>query len=273
VGTVNINIHDTYRVESRLGAGGGGDVYKAWHTRLQKYVVLKKLNCGPSKNIATHRNEVEALKNVKNQYLPQVFDFVTENGHTYTVMEYIGGENFDKLLQHGCKFAETNALKWYNQLASALKALHALNICHRDIKPANIMLTNSGDVCLIDFDSALVGGKASRFVSRSPGYAPPEQYEIFDRIMKGRCTETAAAASFIDWKRADVYSLGASIYHILTGERPHELASKVVAVSKLGRFDPYLTHIIEKSMQPAPQNRYTSITEVAELLHKIVKIL
>ena len=78
-----------YRIESKLGSGGGGVVYKAWHTRLQKYVVLKELRRGSENDIETQRNEVEALKNVKSTYLPQVFDFLGEGGRIFTVMEFV----------------------------------------------------------------------------------------------------------------------------------------------------------------------------------------
>ena len=67
-----------YRIESELGSGGGGVVYKAWHTRLQKHVVIKELKRGSDNDIVTQRNEVEALKNVKSAYLPQVYDFIAE---------------------------------------------------------------------------------------------------------------------------------------------------------------------------------------------------
>lgn len=76
-----------YRIETELGSGGGGIVYKAWHTRLQKYVVIKELKRGTKDSIETQRNEVEALKNVKSAYLPQVLDFFSEDKRVFTVME------------------------------------------------------------------------------------------------------------------------------------------------------------------------------------------
>ena len=175
-----------YRIESKLGSGGGGVVYKAWHTRLQKYVVLKELRRGSENDIETQRNEVEALKNVKSTYLPQVFDFLGEGGRIFTVMEFVKGESLDKLLERGQKFTQQQVIKWYGQLASALEAIHKQNICHRDIKPANIMLTPDGDVCLIDFNAALVSGNDVRIISRSLGYASPEQYEIYERYIHPR---------------------------------------------------------------------------------------
>ncbi|MDR0273221.1 MAG: serine/threonine protein kinase, partial [Clostridiales bacterium] len=251
----------TYRIESELGSGGGGVVYKAWHTRLQKHVVIKELKSGSQHDIETQRNEVEALKNVKSAYLPQVFDFLTEGNRIYTVMEFIRGESLDKFLERGQKFSQTQVVKWYGQLVSALEAIHGQGVCHRDIKPANIMLMPDGDVCLIDFNAALVSGNDVRMISRSLGYASPEQYEIYEHFRRTRSaspinlsmgtetelldddktefiSENAAddnteyisppKAFGLDWKRSDIYSLGATMYHLVSGKYPSERAAEVV---------------------------------------------
>ena len=86
-------IDPVYQIESELGSGGGGIVYKAWHTRLQKHVVIKELKRGSANDLETQRNEVEALKSVKSEYLPQVFDFLTEGDRIFTVIEFIEGES------------------------------------------------------------------------------------------------------------------------------------------------------------------------------------
>jgi serine/threonine-protein kinase len=317
-----------YRVDTELGSGGGGVVYKAWHTRLQKHVVIKELKSGSASDVETQRNEVEALKNVKSAYLPQVLDFITENGRVFTVMEFIEGDSLDKLLERGQKFTQPQVVKWYGQLASALEVIHKNNICHRDIKPANIMLTPGGDVCLIDFNAALVSGNDVRLISRSLGYASPEQYEIYERFKRARnapinygsssvsapsptgaetelsdggeteinnktefvSDDTQATELFdesggvqetefieppatggVDWKRSDIYSLGATMYHLLTRKRPPERAAETVAVSRLGRYSEGLVYIIERSMQLAPQERFASVTLLTDAVRNIHK--
>ncbi len=324
----------TYEIIGQIGSGGGGIIYKAWHKRLKKYVIIKELINGNKKDIDTQRNEVEALKNVKNTYLPQVLDFIVENEKVYTVIEFIEGESFDKLLERGVNFTQIEVLKWYEQLASALEVLHKEDICHRDIKPANIMLMPNNDICLIDFNASLVKGNNINMVSRSLGYASPEQYEIYEKfrnektspinlskltsiksevednsinteMLKTECikesevlteiledsmvttvlnlneTETAITAeneitenktynmNHIDWKLSDIYSLGATMYHILTNVVPSRRAVDVIPVSKLGNYSEGLVYIIENSMDINPLNRLSSVEKLCSAIKNI----
>ena len=287
-------INRTYRIEAEIGSGGSGCVYMAWHTRLNKYVVIKVVeNCSPEA-IRVHRNEVEALKNIKSLHIPLVLDFFIENEKSFTVMEYINGVSFDKLLKFGKHFPERQVVNWYLQLASTLELIHALDICHRDIKPANIMRTTSGDVCLIDFNSALVSGNYTGVISRSMGYASPEQYEYFKLcknlreeyttsytqnmetalLTKDCKTEpmskirTAACIGThrIDWKLSDIYSLGATVYHFLVRKRPPVTEEGVEKITQLSGYTKDLLNIIKKSMQTEPGKRFTSAKNLYDTL-------
>ena len=177
-----LSLLDTYTIETQLGLGGGGAVYKALHKRLIKKVVIKELLHDPCMSERSRRNEVEALKNVKNAHLPQIFDYIENDERCFTVMELIEGESFDKLLKRGVRFTQYQVIEWYEQLASALTELHEHGICHSDIKPANIMLTPGGSVCLIDFNAAIINGNDAGFISRSRGYASPEQYNLYKTL-------------------------------------------------------------------------------------------
>jgi len=284
----------TYQIITELGSGGGGAVYMAWHKRLRKYVVIKVVKNNSSRKIEVRRNEVEALKNIKNAFIPQVLDFLTESDHSFTILEYIEGESFDKLLCPVNRFTEDQIIKWYTQLASALEAIHMLDVCHRDIKPANIMLTIKGDACLIDFNSALVSGNVTGVTSRSMGYASPEQYDYFKRcknlledsdkasaalaetaMKTGDCKTVPIPAESIinhqrpekiDWKRSDIYSLGATMLHFLTGKRPSVRTDDINHISQLEGYSKSILQIIESSMKRNPYERFASAKALIDAL-------
>ena len=311
-------IYHTYHIETMLGSGGSGSVYKAWHTRLRKHVVIKHVKNCSADTIEVRRNEVEALKNIRNQYVPQVLDFLEESDHCITVIEHIEGESLDKLLIQEKRFDEDQIIQWYRQLTSALCAIHRYDVCHRDIKPANILLTTNGDMCLIDFNFALVSGNNTGVISRSIGYASPEQNEYFKLCrcisndtpmtnpyqvtatmskndcltepVKGIADSGEAVAgehnlrenkqngadlfgncsyNTIDWKLSDIFSLGATIYHLLTGMRPPIIKEEIEKIPDIEGYSESTLKIIEKSMKTNPTQRYKSAIELNSVLYGV----
>ena len=114
-----------YEIDKEIGSGGGGIVYLGRHVRLNKTVVLKAdkrtLKAGP----VTLRREVDLLKGLSQTYIPQVYDFVEENGVVYTVMDFIEGESLDKIISRSEKPSQPMVIKWACQLLEALNYLHS----------------------------------------------------------------------------------------------------------------------------------------------------
>lgn len=294
-------IASTYQVIREIGSGGGGVVYLATHLRLGKFVVLKADKRGLTQKPEALRREVDALKNLSHTYIPQVYDFIEENGVVYTVMDYVEGESLDKPLKRGSAFPQATVVQWACQLLEALNYMHTRpphGILHGDIKPANIMLTPQGDIRLIDFNIALaLGEKGAVRVGFSQGYASPEHYGIdyagiaqtqrmagvetvvtaqAETVVTGNVTfvppmdgghkssrsAEASPSTLLD-VRSDIYSLGATLYHLLTGVRPAREAAKVIPISDFN-ISPAVAAIIEKAMQPCPNDRYQTAAEMLD---------
>ncbi|MBS6722584.1 MAG: protein kinase [Clostridiales bacterium] len=315
--------NDDYKVIEKLGSGGGGNVYLAYHKRLGKYVVLKadKRKITTKKELL--RREVDILKNLSHTYIPQVYDFFVRDGIVYTVIDYIEGESLDKPLKRGEFFSQAQVIRWGIQILEALSYLHKpehgtppRGFVHGDIKPANIMRKPDGDICLIDFNIALAIGE-SNVIGCSPGYASPEHYGLdFSGKNRGDGTDTkqekaestimetdSGNAALFDYGtedrtamettierelsvnrsesdesaslsriekvvpdvRSDIYSVGATLYHLLSGKRPARDARKVEVLSE-DIYSPVLVKIIAKAMNPNPDLRFQTAEEMLDAL-------
>lgn len=280
-------IAGTYEIEREIGAGGGGTVYLGRHLRLGKSVVLKADKRTLDTKPEVLRREVDALKDLSHTYIPQVYDFVAEDGVVYTVMDYIQGESLDKPLRRGERFPQAQVIRWACQLLEALQYLHGrppYGILHGDIKPANIMVTPEGNICLIDFNIALaLGEKGAVQVGFSRGYASPEHYGVDYRsavqqpmegpetqidtgaetALPGESSQSNPNAGKVRLDvRSDLYSLGATLYHVLSGIKPEQDAQVVKKLDPAAGVSPAVANVIQKAMAPDPNARYQTAEEM-----------
>ena len=265
-----------YQIVEEIGAGGTGVVYKAYHLRLRRYVVVKRIKDEVAARINA-RAEADILKRLKHTYLPQVYDFLEVDGGIYTVIDFIEGQSLDYYIKKGYRLQQKQIVLWARQLCEALVYLHGLvpPIIHSDIKPQNIMITPQGNVCLIDFNISLDGQGSSQISGMSAGYAPPEQYLNASPPPAG----TAAGASYsfqmaapLD-ARSDIYSLGATLYHLLSGRKPEKSTGQVTPVTALGLpYSQALLEVVEKMMQPDPNRRYQTAAELLRVFCDLRKL-
>lgn len=285
-------IAGVYEIEEPIGEGGFGKVFKGVHTRLHIPIVIKKeaLQTGErdtQDTIAAKKKElqqeVDTLKKLNHMYLPKVYDFIWDEteGVSYTIMDFIDGESLEKPLKRQEVFEQKTVIEWACQLLQALSYLHRNNVLHSDIKPPNIMLTPQGDIRLIDYNVALaLGSEAERpRLGRSDGYAPPELYPEYSDGKDSAETAANTPTSDSSGRRSfygtigkycirldacsDIYSLGATLYHLLGGVRPPKRGVNVPPLSQYRPdISPLVADIIRKAMNPNPSRRYQTAEEM-----------
>lgn len=247
-------IDGKYEILRKIGQGGMSVVYLAMDTHLNKQWAVKEIRKkGNGKEDVVIVNsllaEANMMKNLDHPSLPRIVDII-DNGETiFVVMDYIEGESLDKILMEYGAQPEELVIAWAKQLCDVLSYLHSQKppIIYRDMKPANIMLKPEGNIKIIDFGIAREYKEqslADTTVLGTKGYAPPEQYS----------GQTDA--------RSDIFALGMTMHHLLTGIDPRG-GEKYVSVRM---WNPELSEgieiIIDKCVQPAAENRYQNCSDL-----------
>ena len=270
-----------YRIEKVLGQGGFGITYLAEQVSLGRKVVVKeffmKEHCnrdsdtshvsapslGSRELVERFRQkfvkEARSIATFSNAHIISIIDIFEENGTAYYVMEYLSGDSLSAKVARQGKLNERDAVRFTRHIADALSEVHSHNLLHLDVKPANIMFNGKGEAVLIDFGISKhydEGGQqtSSALVGISEGYAPLEQYE--------------AGALDCFTPGTDIYALGATLYFMLTGERPPK-ASDVMndGLPELpANISSPVRRAVEAAMQPRRKNRPQSIGEFLEIV-------
>lgn len=260
-------IDNTYQVCEEIGAGGMGVVYLAYHLRLDKYVVMKKIK-NPLADISLLRNEVDILKSLHHPYLPQVYDFISFEGDLYTIIDYIEGYDLQYYINNGIEITEGQLIKWLRQLCEVLKYLHSHRPCvlHTDIKPANIIVQPDGDICLIDFGISLLGH--TNIKGNSLRYSSPEQnYNV-------TCINSGNYESVLELDgRTDIYSLGATFYQLVTLLEPSCLYVLPPTLDNLWiPISEPLAKIIDKAVAYDREERFPNADAMLKAIDNMFKL-
>jgi serine/threonine-protein kinase len=251
IGTV---IDGKYEILTEIGHGGMSVVYLAMDTHLNKQWAVKEIKKkGNGKNDEVVINsllaEANMMKRLDHPALPRIVDII-DNGITiFVVMDYIEGESLDKILAEYGIQPEELVLGWAKQICDALLYLHSQKppIIYRDMKPANVMLKPEGNIKIIDFGIAREYKElslADTTVLGTKGYAPPEQYSGQTDV------------------RSDIYALGMTMHHLLTGIDPRTGEGYAPVRMWNPEVSEGMEMIIDKCVQPAAEHRYQNCLDL-----------
>ncbi len=281
-----------YRVESLIGRGGMGTVYKGRHAKSGDLVAIKVITSGVANDVRFRRrfaNEIETLKRLRHPNIVEMIGFGEEHSCLFLVMEYVDGHSLQDHLRQHKQLDAAETIQVGIEVCAALKHAHDYGIIHRDLKPANLLLTKEGHVKLADFGIVRMFDPMGRDSSRdsSDGDSSGHFRSTIDSPMK---TGTGSLLGTVDFMapeqaegkaisvRTDIYSLGTVLYTLLVGRSPFEGLSIPEALFSL-RYTPapplnrvvpetpgVLADLIHEMMEKDPLKRPTTAVVIANRL-------
>jgi serine/threonine protein kinase len=244
-------LQNRYRVEKQIGQGGMGAVFVATDERFGSTVAIKETLMLDDKFRKAFEREARLLNSLRHSALPRVSDHFIDGNGQFLVMEYIDGEDLSEMMEHeGKVYPLKDVLNWADQLLDALEYLHTqeMPVIHRDIKPQNLKLNSRGQIILLDFGLAKGNPTSpeSNTAAKSVfGYS--RNYASLEQI-QGTGTDP----------RSDLYSLAATLYHLLTGVPPADALTRAMNVLS-DKEDPLVAMNVINADIPE---------QIAEVLHK-----
>lgn len=255
-----------YKVLNIIGQGGMSVVYLAMNEKANKQWAIKEVRKDGIKNFELVKQglivETDMLKKLSHPNLPSIIDVIDQDGTFLIVMDYIQGNPLDKTLEEEGAQPQELVIEWAKQICDVLEYLHSRTppIIYRDMKPANLMLKPDGTITLIDFGTAREfkhQNLADTTCLGTQGYAAPEQF--------GGIGQTDA--------RTDIYCLGTTLYHLVTGHNPSEPPYEMYPIGYWNSsLSEGLEKIIEKCTQRNPDDRYQSCAELLYALEHFEEI-
>lgn len=266
-------LQQRYRIDKQIGQGGMGAVYIATDERFGSTVAIKQTLAMGDRYQRAIEHEAHLLNTLKHPALPRVSDHFLEADGQFLVMEYIPGNDLSQMIEAtGEPFSVERVLRWADQLLDALDFLHnqSIPVIHRDIKPQNLKLTSRDQIVLLDFGLAKGNPTkpehqtaAKSIFGYSRNYAPLEQIE-------GTGTDP----------RSDLYSLGATLFHLATGVPPEDALTRAMSVLTDGpdplepanairpEVPPGLTGVLHKALSLNAKERPSSAVEMRKMLRE-----
>ncbi|PYS67794.1 MAG: hypothetical protein DMF73_18415, partial [Acidobacteria bacterium] len=267
-------LQDRYRIVRQLGAGGMGAVYEAVDDRLQATVAIKETFSVDDRLRRQFEQEARMLAQLNHPALPRVSDYFTENGRAFLVMQFIAGDDLAQITsQQPGPFPRAQVIAWADQLLDALIYLHTRErqIIHRDIKPHNLKLTSSGQIALLDFGLAKTrAADQSTTQSSNSIFGYTRRYSPLEQIQDQGTSP-----------QSDIYALGATLYHLLTGIKPPDALTRAAALANSKRdpltsgnelqsiVGPELSAVLNKAMALNANDRYENAALFREALKRV----
>ena len=263
-------LQERYRIVRQLGRGGMGAVYEALDQRLGITVALKETLSAEVPMRRQFEREARLLAGMQHPALPRVSDHFVEGNRAFLVMEFIGGVDLARIIsQQPGPFPRDQVIAWADQLLDALIYLHSRDrqVIHRDIKPHNLKLTATGQIALLDFGLARAQPSDPSVTSSQAFFGYTRHYAPLEQIQDQHTDP-----------RSDIYALGATLYHLLTGIKPPDAMVRAAAVVNSGpdpllpankiheAVGPQIAAILAKAMSQKPEDRYADANEFREAL-------